>query len=168
MWCTNTYQIYLGCAHLFSVHSTKWVTLHFFCTECIRCCALWHKVHRALSVQFYSDVNFHSHHPIKINFTHYKVTNFNNENCFVIYYRKCISIHSNSIMTMSWVFQRIENKKKIGLERHYSEKKERRRKKKRGGNPDLLFTFRYLVFRRIGGRKLEHFPHTVLQRIIEK
>ena len=28
--------------------------------------------------------------------------------------------------------------------------------------------FRYLVFRRICGRKLEHFPHYVLERIIEK
>ena len=28
--------------------------------------------------------------------------------------------------------------------------------------------FRYLVFRRICGRKLEHFPHYVLKRIIEK
>ena len=33
-----------------------------------------------LSVQF----TVHIIWPIKINFTHYKVTNFNNENCFVI------------------------------------------------------------------------------------
>ena len=66
-------------------------------------------------------------------------------------------------------FQRIieNNKKKNRIRVRHSEKGG----EKRGGNPpefDLLFTFRYLVFRRIGGRKLEHFPHTVLQRIIEK
>ena len=64
-------------------------------------------------------------------------------------------VYSNLILLSQISVASSENPQRKGVSA------ESRKQSERGGNPDLLSVFRYLVFRRICGRKLEHFPQPV-------